>query len=748
MKKIFTLLTTFALATATYAQDYVFTDQQGNVLEDGATIERTETEDDGFGGSFIPGHLYVKNNADDAGKQVAIVTEISEISNGALQLCFPVNCQSYSEAGTNETAEKATIAVGEQKDLQTEWLFESEGQCIVTYKIKAYQSLASEVVRTLTVKYKYGNTQQVWWGYVDNMNGGGLGTQTAETYHCAIFIPGNHAIAGGKTIHAIRFGLLAPGAENAKVWVANSLPASITTNSTLALENVPNSKLGTNSIDIELSTPVAIPANGVYVGYTFTIGKTSSEADQYPILITGDPAPNTLILKTSQSVTSWADMNDYGRLCLQVLLDGEFADNVATAADFGPAYAVLGGSTTAKVDVMNGGSTPISSIDYTITTDGVAGAEQHVDLSSPIAFNTVGTITITIPADETTGEKTKTLNITKVNGQNNANANLAANFTLYTLSKLIDRNVVVEQFTGTGCGWCPRGHVGMEKMRANFGDRFIGIAIHQYSAQSKDAMNIAAAKYAKLSFNGAPSCRLDRGAEADPYYGYSYDILDDFREEMNIPALAEVSVSGTLNTEKTQVEAKAKTTALFDGTYNLEFVLVADGLKGTGTGWAQDNYYSSAYASQTGITKASLPDDLKHLYDTGATFYPTFNDVAIASSYTNSKNQVPALALTADTEEETTITLAMPTYAKLKSAIDVEQVYVVALLINAQGKIVNAAKQQITIADPSGIENVNATVNNEQSVHYTLDGRRVQTMQKGLNIVRMANGKTIKVIQK
>ena len=749
MKKIFTLLTTFALATATYAQDYVFTDQQGNVLEDGATIERTETEDDGFGGSFIPGHLYVKNNADNAGKQVAIVTEISQIDNGALQLCFPVNCQSYSEAGTNETAEKASIAVGEQKDLQTEWLFESEGQCIVTYKIKAYQSLASEVVRTLTVKYKYGNSQQVWWGYVStNTSGNSVGTSTAETYHCAIFIPGNHAIAGGKTIHAIRFGLVAPNAIDAKVWVASSLPSSITAQSTLQYENVPASQLGNENIEVSLTTPVTIPAGGAYVGYSFTIKNNATQQDNYPVLTAGADAPNALLLRTDQM--NWGDFNGYGfgSLLLHVLLDGEFADNVATAADFGPAYAVLGGSATTKVNVMNGGSTPISSIDYTITTDGVASAEQHVNLTSPIVFNTTGTINVTIPADETTGQKDKTLNITKVNGQNNANANLAANFTLYTLSKLIDRNVVVEQFTGTGCGWCPRGHVGMEKMRANFGDRFIGIAIHQYSQQAQDAMYIAPAKYAKHGLQGAPSCRLDRGAEADPYYGYSNDILDDFREEMEIPALAEVSVSGTLNTEKTQVEAKAKTTALFDGTYNLEFVLVADGLKGTGTGWAQANYYSSAYASQTGITKASLPDDLKHLYDTGATFYPTFNDVAIASSYTSSKNQVPALTLTAETEEETTFTLTMPTYTKLKNAIDIEQVYVVALLVNAQGKIVNAAKQQITVADPSGIENVNTATNSEQTASYTLDGRRVQTMQKGLNIVRMANGKTIKVIQK
>lgn len=749
MKKTFTLFATLALASATFAQDYVFTDQQGNVLDDGATIERTEVEDDGFGGELIPGKLFVKNNADTSGKQVAIVTEVNRIDNGALQLCFPTNCQTYSEAGTYETLEKGTIAVGEQKDLQTEWLPENDGQCIVTYKIKTYQSLASAVVRTLTVKYKKGNTsQQLWWGYVDNLNGSGLGTGATETYHCAIFIPGNHAVAAGKTIRSIRFGLTAASATNVKAWVAKNLPSTPTVTNTMALVTIPTDKVGSTNIEAKLTNPVEIPAEGVYVGYTFTIGKNSTQADQYPILVTGDPAPHTLILKTSQNMTTWTDMNDYGRLCLQVQLEGEFADYTATAADFGTAYAMLGGSATAKFAVTNGGATAISSIDYTITTDGVASEEQHINIDAPIAFNNTGSVTISIPADDTPGQKAKTLNITKVNGHANANADRAANFTLYTLSRLINRNVVIEQFTGTGCGWCPRGHVGMEKMRNTFGDRFIGIAIHQYSGQSQDAMYIASASYAKHGLTGAPSCRIDRGEEADPYYGYDYDILDDFREEMAIPALAEISVQGTLNEEKTQVEAKAKTTALFDGTYKLEFVLVADSLKGTGAGWNQTNYYSSAYASQTGITKASLPADLKYLYDLGSTFNPNFNDVAIASSYKSSKNQVADLTLTANTEEQTTFTLTMPTYAKLKNAIKEDNLYVVALLVDAQGKIVNAAKQKVGLDDFAAIENVGATSVNTQTARYTLDGRRVNTVQKGLNIIRMANGKTIKVIGK
>ena len=40
------------------------------------------------------------------------------------------------------------------------------------------------------------------------------------------------------------------------------------------------------------------------------------------------------------------------------------------------------------------------------------------------------------------------------------------------------RHSVVEEFTGTWCGNCPRGIVGMQRLEEDFGDRFIGIAIH------------------------------------------------------------------------------------------------------------------------------------------------------------------------------------------------------------------------------------------------------------------------------
>ena len=127
----------------------------------------------------------------------------------------------------------------------------------------------------------------------------------------------------------------------------------------------------------------------------------------------------------------------------------------------------------------------------------------------------------------------------------------------------------------------------------------------------------------------------------------------------------------------------------------------------------------------------------------------SFNDVALVSSYVSSKNQVPTLGtLSIGEPVEREYSLKMPTKATLKNAVKDADLYIIALVVDKQSKkIVNAAKAAITVANPDAIETVNATDDTEVA-RYTLDGRRVNNAQKGLNIVRMANGKTVKVINK
>ena len=141
---------------------------------------------------------------------------------------------------------------------------------------------------------------QKWWGYMgDNSEGKSVGLgQAVDTYHCAIFLPGNHDIAGGKSICAVSFSLLAEHATNVKVWVATKLPTSAPDgNNTQWVADVPSEKLGKN-IEVALNEPFAIPAEGVYVGYSFTISSASTDDDQYPVMTVGTDIPNALLLRT------------------------------------------------------------------------------------------------------------------------------------------------------------------------------------------------------------------------------------------------------------------------------------------------------------------------------------------------------------------------------------------------------------------------------------------------------------------
>jgi hypothetical protein len=65
--------------------------------------------------------------------------------------------------------------------------------------------------------------------------------------------------------------------------------------------------------------------------------------------------------------------------------------------------------------------------------------------------------------------------------------------------------------------------------------------------------------------------------------------------------------------------------------------------------------------------------------------------------------------------------------------------------VDQNKKIVNAAKTKIEVADPSGIETIE-TVSSQVEGFYTLDGKRLSAPVKGMNVIKMSNGTTRKVV--
>ena len=175
-----------------------------------------------------------------------------------------------------------------------------------------------------------------------------------------------------------------------------------------------------------------------------------------------------------------------------------------------------------------------------------------------------------------------------------------------------------------------------------------------------------------------------------------------------------------------------------NGNYAIAYVLVEDGLTGTSSDWAQSNYYSG---SGTGDMAwwGSQGDKVSGV---------EYNHVAVAawSAKDGVKNSVNQNII-ADEVQRYTYTGTIPTKS-LSLIQDKSKLMAVALLIDrTDGTIVNAAQSDITFA--TGIH----TVDNGQSsmfntATFDLSGRKLSTIQKGINIIRMNDGTVKKVLVK
>ena len=600
---------------------------------------------------------------------------------------------------------------------------------------------------------------QIWWGYqADGEERSAVGISKAETYYAAIYIAPSNAVIAGKTIKAIRFYLRdKANTNNVKIWISKSLPDDISNAD--YVQNVDQASLNGGDEaedrqgmvnDVELTTPYVVGSDGVYIGYALTITDASDGTTKFPVVTFDGQEANSLFVRTSATTEKWSDLAEegFGKLALKILIEGKFSENSASPNTMQDLVLVKNGTGKSKLVLFNEGSAGINSIDYTITTDGVAGAEQHLDIDPPV--KTMGaqcTINLPVAADAKIGITEKTITITKVNGKANEAENKSATFKLTTVGKQVNRGIVVEENTGTGCGWCPRGWAGMKKMRDKFGKNFVGIAIHQYN----DTDPMYCQNYAKINFGGAPTCKIDRNETIDPFYGSEEDICVDFKEALARIATVGISVTGKLNPDNTAVTATATIEPLVSGTYEIAYAIIGDGLTGTASVWKQMNSYYQYVAANVDN------DPYLSLFCKGGKYSSTkvtlvYDDVMLASSYNlENANEAKIDPLQEGKVVTNTYTLTLPTKPVLKEAIEkagYDKLAVIAMIIRKDGKIENAAKFYLS-NDPAGVEGISENKSELKEVaRYTIDGRRISTPQRGLNIVKMSDGSTVKVLVK
>ena len=732
MKKLFTLCIAMlltAMAQAQVDETFQFVDAQGNVVADGTTIVINQVNDEGQ--MSIP--LTVKNVSGEKAA-VSLYETIDAMPNGEWQTCAFGNCMKLSETGYSP---KSIVNEDYSTDIQTEWIPEAGKYATweATLQVHVFnitqvsrfgqvmENVGNEIIGygpTVTVRFEYKDTQSSeaagsWWGYTTESDKTGLlGVSGKETYDCAIFVPADQETAKGKTINSIRFKLNSTNVSDVKVWVSeDKTPDDV--NAATRVEAVANPIKGVN--EVKLSKPYTIGEKGIYVGYSFTITALESQDDSYPIHVVKTYKENALWLRTSSTIDEWQDSaNEYGCLYLQLLLEGKFYENaiVITSNNLGDYTTLLGNKATVYLPVTNTGTAPVTSIEYTIATNGGQSSTGSIGLSSqPIVFGESRTLDIDIDAEETVGVSNKTLTIDKVNGKAVENGQVEAQFTLATVGKMVDRAIAVEEFTGTTNGWCPRGFAGLKKLNEKFGDKVVTAAVHGFANNtSEDAMYLASwgSRYAWIFTGYAPRCEVNRAyGNIDPYYGTGTDICDDVERELNIPARVGISLKGEWSADSTQVVATASLEPVVDGpSYTIEYALIADGLTGTSDAWNQKNNYPSEYSTSDFSKYPDIAQFCKDgEYGQEVLKGWIFNDVVIATSYINGKNLTTAPGkLEMGKTVANSYTLTMPndkSQAELIQAIDKSKVAVVAFVIGADGTVANAAKYYMKSTLPGDV---------------------------------------------
>ena len=573
-----------------------------------------------------------------------------------------------------------------------------------------------------------------------------FGTAKKESFDVAMLLADKYT--KGKKIESIKVPF-PKNAEigNVKIWLTKKL--ALANKKNVADVMTLDATMDDSTAIVKFATPYTIDSDTLYIGYSFDVVELT-ERTQLPISLINEKGVQGLWTHSSRTYRSWLDKSTYGCSAMQVELSG-FNANDAYFEGFKDYYNQVNIATPINLTLLNRGYNGIKSIDYSYSV-GDKKVSDHLTLDAPIpaCLNASTEFTVTLPAIEAKGKYPVTFSIDKVNGE--ANSEVAtANSTMAIYNKLPKHRPVMEEFTGTWCGNCARGWIGLEVMTRLHPD-FIALAYH-----SGDVMQVIDQKQF-LGFDtenpSYPMANIDRVyTDIDPYYGADmtpFGIEEIWKKQAEILAPASLETEAAFTPDGNDIKAKAILEFPEDANdadkYSVEFVLVTDGLHGEGQAWEQSNYLEEN-------EKGDYPFPEADIFFAGSSSIPNmhYNDVVVAT--TRLRNGLIKLPAKVEAEKAFSIEGTITEVDSIKNMAnypviqDSKNLRIVALLLNEKGQIVNGAQAKVTGYETTGIRNIN---NNAAEADvpaiYNLQGHRLQTMQKGLNIIRTKDGKTKKVM--
>jgi hypothetical protein len=254
-------------------------------------------------------------------------------------------------------------------------------------------------------------------------------------------------------------------------------------------------------------------------------------------------------------------------------------------------YVLVPGTSTLTGEIQNLGANTISNVDVKYEVNGTVYTStlSNINLTSGNVYGFTHNTPINISVANPYPTKVW------VDLANDADRTDDTLNTMVTgLSYLPEKRVLIEEATGTWCGYCPRGAVYTEQIDTVHQDYSIVVAVHNGDPMANAAYDAGIGSL----IGGYPSGCVDRKSnDIDPT-----DFEATYLDRINDVSPADVGIGAFYDAATRVVDINVSTTfaANLTSDFRLNAVIVEDDVTGTTSGYAQVNYYSGAATALVG----------------------------------------------------------------------------------------------------------------------------------------------------
>ena len=567
--------------------------------------------------------------------------------------------------------------------------------------------------------------------------------------------------AVGGDITKVRFGLSASVGAS-RVFVGK-FDMNEGTSTTLSEQTVASTKQGWNEVTLATSVKIEDGVNYI-IGFDYT--QIAEQTDQaYPLLtdymVNNNPSDyGFMVYGDLGDGLGWYSSStaQYGNLCIQaVVKGGSFIDKdlTLTSLKTNMMYAQPGDKMYCNLALKNtGNETPSSyTIDFAVDGNVIGTLNTPISLSGSAAE--LFTVEMSMPTSVSVGEHQLTATVTNIDGTKpteNIDDDVVSTKIFAYDETMPRQKTLIEQFTSTSCGYCP---VGYDMLNALSGmrDDIVWVAIHgdmnpyypdEFTTSEGDYLTYFETGYSwpSASFNryyiqdetindGSLGVGIAYSGASDAQVAEMFDQVIDLYA--TVPSFASVNIASTYNSETRNVNIKVSGDAvknfkdLMGEDAVLSVYLTEDGLTssqleyvGSTSRWINDYPHDNVF-------RCSATDILGDKINWDGDSYENEFNVTLEDGWNAENMNIVAFI----SRPITTTTDGMYIYFTSSP----EDAYV------TNAEIVKLGETS------SGINN--AVVSDENAVEvarYALDGTKLSAPTKGVNIIKMSDGTTRKVV--